>query len=227
MAKRIQMDTTDVRGKANPSHREQLAFERVLFFTDAVFAIAITLLALEIRLPENGEILGNDALFSSLLQIWPKYLAYIISFLVIGIFWIGHHRKFQYFLRSNNTLIYLNFLLLMVVAFIPFPASVLSQSGNRTSTIFYASTMTVAGLLSVLIWVYAIKQKDLIDPAASPLQRKKELWSPLIMSAVFLLSIGIAFINDDIAKILWGLIALTPFLFRDHEPEVQEENLKS
>ena len=80
-----------------------------------------------------------------------SYLAYAISFLVIGIFWSAHHRKFRYIRRYDSGLVMLNLLLLMVIAFVPSPSSLLAESSNRTATVFYALTMMLAGLLLAAI----------------------------------------------------------------------------
>ena len=121
-------------GKQASSEQDQLGLERLLFFSDAVFAIAITLLALEIRLPSLEGSLTNDQLFQDLLAIWPKYFSYALSFLVIGAFWMGHHRKFRFILRYDTNLILLNIFLLMGVAFIPFPTTVIGENENRTAS---------------------------------------------------------------------------------------------
>jgi uncharacterized membrane protein len=190
-------------------NQDPVALERLVFFSDAVFAIAITLLALEIRLPENTGNLGNAELARALMVLWPKYLGYAISFMVIGYFWIGHHRKFCLIKRYDSTLVRLNLLLLMVIAFIPFPAAVISEYGNRTATIFYAITMILAGLLSIAIWKYASNNNRLIDLSLDAHQRRKEFLYPLVVTVIFSLSIGIAFINDDLAKAFWVLAAFT------------------
>ena len=194
--------------------QEHLALERLIFFSDAVFAIAITLLALEIRLPAAEDVLGNAELAQALFDLWPKYLGYAISFLVIGFFWFGHHRKFRLIKRYDGNLLHLNLLFLMVIAFIPFPATVISEYGNRTATIFYATVMGMAGLLSAAIWMYASYHNRLIDPSLDARQRRKEIWNPLMMSGIFLVSIGIAFLNDDLAKTSWALIAFTTLILR-------------
>ncbi|HMB25628.1 MAG: TMEM175 family protein [Chloroflexota bacterium] len=196
--------------KSVSSPHNQLGIERLVFFSDAVFAIAITLLALEIRLPSLNEELSDGQLAQALLALWPKYLSYAISFWVIGSFWMTHHRKFRFIVRSNTGLMLLNLLLLMAVAFIPFPTSVISEYGNRTATIFYALAMTVVGLLSAAVWAYASHNNRLIEPAFTPGQTRRETLRALIPSAIFLLSIGLAFINDDLAKYSWLLIAVVP-----------------
>jgi uncharacterized membrane protein len=186
---------------------DHVGLERLVFFSDAVFAIAITLLALEIRLPAGEGDLNNAELWASLTAIWPKYLAYILSFLVIGIFWIGHHRRYRFIQRYDGNLLFLNLLLLMVVAFIPFPTSLISEHGNQTATIFYAATMTVSGLVAIIIWLYASRGHRLIDPDLDRRTIQRETLRLLVVPAIFVLSIGLAFINDDLAKFAWVLVA--------------------
>ncbi len=130
----------------------------------------------------------------------------MISFLVIGSFWSAHHRKSRFIKRYDSGLLLLNLLLLMVIAFVPFPSSVISEYGNRIATIFYALIMTLAGLLMTAAWGYAVRHHRLIDPLLDASQIRRQLIAPLLTSAIFVLSIGIAFLNDDLAKFTWLLI---------------------
>lgn len=191
-----------------------MGLERLVFFSDAVFAIAITLLALEIRLPAVEGNLTNAGLTAALLGLWPKYLGYGISFLVIGFVWVGHHRKFRYIRDIDSNLLMLNLLLLMTIAFIPFPAAVLSEYGNRTATIFYALVMALTGFFSTALWWYASGHERLTGANLDARHRRIETWRTLIMSVIFLLSIGLAFFNDNLAKTSWGLIFVTSYLLR-------------
>ena len=184
---------------------DHFGLERLVFFSDAVFAIAITLLALEIHLPSAAE-LSNDQLAQQLISIWPKYLSYIISFLVIGLFWMAHHRKFQLIKRYDNRLMTLNLLLLMSVAFIPFPTSVISEYGNRSATIFYALAILVTNALSILLWLYASRNHRLTGGEPPLSQVNHETRRAIFVSGVFILSIGLAFIDDNLAKLSWMLV---------------------
>ena len=188
------------------ARQDQLGLERLIFFSDAVFAIAITLLALEIRLPADAGSYGDVRLYAQLAGMWQKYLAFIISFLVIGTFWMAHHRKFKLIVRYDGRLMMLNLLLLMVIAFIPFPSSVLSSNPGRTATIFYALSMALAGLMLAAIWAYASWRNRLVDGALTARQRHQQFVAPLSTAAIFLLSIGVAFIDADAAKFSWLLI---------------------
>lgn len=186
--------------------QNRLGLERLIFFSDAVFAIAITLLVLDIHLPPAGATADNNQLLLMLQGLWPKYLAYLISFWVIGFYWISHHRKFLLIKRFDNRLLRLNMLLLMVIAFIPFPTTVLSENGNRTATIFYALIMALGGLLVALLWWYANRNHRLVDPQLSKQLFWQEAISPLATAAIFLISIGIAFLNEGLVRLFWILL---------------------
>jgi uncharacterized membrane protein len=200
----------------NPSkhNQDQIGLERLIFFSDSVFAIAITLLTLEIRLPTTNGPLTNSELFQNILGIGSKFIAYIISFLVIGLIWISHHRKFRLIQRYDSNLMLINLFLLMTIAFIPFPTSLISTYGNQTATIFYASVMILASLLSAAIWEYASYKDRLINPLLDHRRRRKEILGPLLTIGVFILSIGLAYINADLARISWVLVAVMPRFYK-------------
>src|SRR5579884_4245879 len=109
---------------------------RIEAFSDGVFAIAITLLVLEIKVPS-----GPGDLSRQLLQQWPAYLSFLISFTFIGIMWMNHHRLFTHIARSDDVLLILNLLLLLGVTIVPFPTAVLAaslgQSGQRAAVVLY------------------------------------------------------------------------------------------
>ena len=188
------------------SAQDRLGLERLIFFSDAVFAIAATLLALEIRLPVDQEVMDHAQLLTALLSIWHEYLAYLISFLVIGLFWISHHRKFRFIKRYDHGLLVLNLWFLMTIAFIPFPTSVISEYGDRTGTIFYGLTMMLAGLALTAVWWHAAWHNRLLDPHVDARYRRRQFVGLFLTIAVFGLSIGIAFVDDDLAKFSWLLI---------------------
>ena len=128
---------------------------RLETFADGVFAIAITLLVLGIRTPSPSDDLGK-----ALLDQWPEFVAYIVSFLTIGIMWVQHHRLFTIIRRSNATFAMINVIFLMFVAFVPFPTVVLAQrlgSGVDAvgATLLYGATMVGIALMFNAIWRYA------------------------------------------------------------------------
>jgi uncharacterized membrane protein len=188
------------------------SLERLIFFSDGVFAIAITLLALDLRLPEGAGMLPPLELVAALGTMWQKYLAYVISFLAIGSFWISHHRKFRYVIGYNHSLLVLNLLFLMVIAFIPFPTSLISVSSDAYVTIFYAATMVAGSIMMALLWGYASAKHRLIELGLSKKVIHSETILPLATGGIFLASIGIAFIDPDLAKISWILVLFVSLL---------------
>jgi uncharacterized membrane protein len=132
---------------------------RIEAFSDGVFAIAITLLILEVKVPGAG----TPDLEGQLARQWPSYVAFLMSFLFIGIMWINHHRLFTHIKRADNTLLVLNLLLLLGVTTVPFPTAVLAQhlggSGGRTAMILYNATYLVIAIFFNVLWQYCISKE--------------------------------------------------------------------
>src|SRR5690349_8644114 len=128
------------------------ALERLIFLSDGVFAIAITLLVLEV-IPAIQE---NHPLEQALTKpngLWVKITTYALSFILVSIFWITHQNMFRYIKRSNNILTWLNILYLMSVAFLPVSTIVLGDyPGQQTAVIFYAGTLIITGIFIIFIW---------------------------------------------------------------------------
>jgi uncharacterized membrane protein len=133
--------------------------ERLETFSDGVFAIAATLLILEIQLPGAGSVTHE------LLRLWPSYLAYTISFLTIGIMWINHHSLFKQIDRVDRTFLAINVVFLMVIAFLPFPTSVLASHLHhdaKAATFFYGLTNVLMAVVFNAVWFYASIGRRLI-----------------------------------------------------------------
>jgi uncharacterized membrane protein len=132
---------------------------RIEAFSDGVFAIAITLLILNIKIPPAGS--GN--LYVELVAQWPSYFSFLVSFAFIGIMWINHHRLFTHIARSDDVLMVLNLLLLLGVVVVPFPTAVLAmhwgQSGQRTALILYNLTYVFIAVIFNLLWRHASSAK--------------------------------------------------------------------
>jgi uncharacterized membrane protein len=134
-----------------------MATGRVEAFSDGVFAIAITLLILTITPPTHGE-LGHE-----LLRLWPSYVAYMVSFLTIGIIWVNHHAIFRLFAGADRTMLFLNVLFLMVVAFIPFSTEVVADNvrdagSRRAAALLYGCNMILLAVGFVVLWVYGSRR---------------------------------------------------------------------
>jgi uncharacterized membrane protein len=194
------MSGIQIVGPDRPIYTDETGLERIVFFSDAVMAIAITLLALEIRLPVNETNLSDAQLLAVLGSLWHRYLGYFTSFMVIGLYWLSHHRMFRSIRRYDSRLMLLNILFLLLIGFIPFPTTVIMEYSNRAATIFYAATMSATGLASTAIWWYATQNNRLIQPPLSNERIRRRRMRLLIAPAIFLVSIGLAFINADLAK---------------------------
>ncbi len=192
--------------------------ERLVFFTDAVFAITITLLALEIRLPAGAGELSESGLLDALAAMWPRYLGYIISFLVIGFFWISHCAKFDRIERIDLRLVWLNLLFLLSLGLIPFASSVLSESHGRLGTIIYAGLIVLSALMVQMFWLYARAAKLTTANLTKKEARAAGLPS-VIVSAVFALSIPIAFFSPGGAEMTWGLVLAALYVMHFTRPK--------
>ena len=139
-------------------------------FSDGVFAIAITLLVLEIRLPTLSSGSSSTAQAHSLLQLWPSYLVYVASFATIGIMWLNHHALFRSCERITHGIIIANLFLLMLISFLPFPTAVLGQFGiSRTAVVYYGMV-----LIAIAFGYFFVHQQVLI---AEGLPRQLTLWN--------------------------------------------------
>ncbi len=181
--------------------------DRIVNLSDAVFAIAMTLLVLDLRVPDLPEGLVGSELPATLLSLWPKYLGYVLSFVVIGTFWVIHHSIFRPIRGYDRTLLWLNFLFLMFVAFVPFPTSLLGEYGNhRLPVAIYAGTLAAGRLLLTAIHWYSTRSEGLLDEAQDAGQVRFFLIRGVTIPVIFLLSIGISFFSVQAA--IWSWVAL-------------------
>jgi TMEM175 potassium channel family protein len=191
-----------------PRHEDDEAAEegigRILALSDGVFAVAITLLIFEIALPATT---SAADLPKALLGLWPRYLAYFVSFVVIARFWVAHRMAFRLIARDDAVLVWLNLLLLMFVAFLPFPTAVVGEhGGSPAAAVFYASSVVLVSLASAAYWWYASGRGSLLRPDARRAQvramRARSLASPVF----FALTLPIALFAPYAAEIVWLFI---------------------
>jgi uncharacterized membrane protein len=163
--------------------------ERLIFLSDGVYAIALTLLAIELVLPESSADLHGYKLLESLLESWPKVLAFLTSFTVIANFWVGHNVLFQHVRRFDGGLMWLALLQLMCGAFFPFPTSVIGgHISDPVAQQFYFATLLVTGLVMAALWWYMTSRRRLLEPALSPqFVRRTHLISAILPMTVLIL----------------------------------------
>jgi uncharacterized membrane protein len=185
---------------------------RILALSDGVFAIAITLLILEISVPATTTDAG---LPKALLGLWPRYLAYVVSFVVIARFWAMHRMAFRLIARDDGVLVWLNLLLLMFVAFLPFPTAVLgAHADSPAAAVLYAASVILASIASAAYWWYASGRGRLLRPDAGR-ARVQALRARGVSAPVFFaLTLPIAVFAPYAAEIVWILVfPLTRLVF--------------
>lgn len=182
---------------------------RVNAFSDGVFAIAITLLVLDIKAPSPWRVQNDTDLVRAIMASWPNFAAYVQSFLVVGVYWVAHHSLLDYVRRVDRTFLWLNNLFLLSVGFIPFPASLLgSFTVYRTASLVYGTSLVVTGLTLYMLWRYASRHHRLIDPDF-PVARRRAITRRIL--AAPLLYVGamlISFVHPILCLTMYALVPL-------------------
>ncbi|HEX4777394.1 MAG TPA: TMEM175 family protein [Acidimicrobiia bacterium] len=179
--------------------------DRVVNFSDAVFAIAMTVLVLAVTVPDVPSGRLGKALGDQLPAIW----SYFLSFGVIALYWLAHHRLFHWVRRVDFRTLLLNLVLLSLIAIVPFPTDLLGRYGNtRIGTMSYAAAATAVGVASVLLWAHVSRTPGLLRPETPRSFVKHAQLRGITVPLVFALSIPIALWNVDAAKYFW--IAIVP-----------------
>ncbi|HEX7514850.1 MAG TPA: TMEM175 family protein [archaeon] len=203
------------------AYYDQRALDRLTFFSDAVFAIAITLLVLNVTVPVILPSEAGTELTSALLATAPKFYSYVLSFLVIGGYWMAHQRTFHYVVRYDRGLASLNLLFLLFIALIPFPTGVLSVYGDQLiAAILYAATLALIGLLLSLLWFYISHHHRLLAKTVRVDAARVNMWRNLSPPIVFLASIGVAFVSIPIAELMWPLAFIIPVAVGLHKDAI-------
>ena len=185
---------------------------RLEAFSDGVFAIAITLLILEIKVPAPVE--GVDGgLGTALLHQWPSYASYVTSFLTIGIFWVNHHSIFRYIKRTDQTLLMINTLFLMVISFLPFPTALIAEyvghaADEQVAALLYSGSFLVGGILFNAVWWYATIRFRLIDPTTSPQLVRRLTTLGWVGTVFYAVAFALGFVSVPACLLLCVLLAV-------------------
>ncbi|WP_231391907.1 TMEM175 family protein [Arthrobacter sp. 35W] len=181
--------------------------ERTVFFSDAVFAIAMTLLVLDLKPPELPDGAPAAAVQDALLEDVPALAAFMLSFALVGATWINHHRRFKAIAAYNGTLQSINLVVLFFVAFLPVPTALLFQTSSESPWPPALYALTVVGIFVSLNWLWRYaRTASLMEPSVDEPLYRLVLWGNGPVWVVFLLSIPVAFINPTAATYCWILI---------------------
>lgn len=181
---------------------------RVLGFSDAVFAFAATLLVLKIDLPNLGNGEFSTQLSSALIALWPTYLANIISFLIIGYYWLNHHAIFGLLSRLSKGIVWLNILFLVFLSFLPFPVELYGDYPMEKIAIgFYSMSLAIVGLFLLSIWKYA-NSHNLINKNLTKRHIRYYTLRLLVAPVVFICATFLVIVDPIISQFSWIFVAI-------------------
>jgi uncharacterized membrane protein len=186
---------------------------RLLAFSDGVFGVAITLLVIDLRLPSTLTGDGDAVFLQALRDMEPKLIVFAFTFIVVGMSWLGHHRKFSYVDKVDGRLLWINLFYLMALCLVPFASSGLGEHGdNRFAFVLYVAVMAIADLLSASLSAYGLRKPFLVGRAAlRPGLRRDMILSPLLAGAIF--TIGAAMALTGFVRLAhWVLITIVPIM---------------
>lgn len=173
---------------------------RVISFSDSVFAFAITLMVIIFPF----QYVPHGLYFQQLYALRGAFLAYLVSFYAIGLFWLSHQRYFRYMRTCDTGLFVLNLVLLMCIAILPFPTYLLEADAfSSTAAAMYAGVLSLINVLYLLLWWYASSRHRLIAPNLPQDVIRSERVRRLLQLGVFVISIGVALLNPFVALVVW------------------------
>jgi uncharacterized membrane protein len=190
---------------------------RLEAFSDGVFAIAITLLVLEIDIPTGPD----GTLWHELTAQWPSYAAYLVSFFIIGIIWINHHGLFEHLKRVDYGILYLNLAVLATVAFLPFPTALLAEhlrtgADEHVAAAVYSGSMALMGLSFAALWLYIARAPGLHAPSLTAEEIRRTTRITLTGGPVYLLAIGVSFLSPELTLAVNAALAAFYAFFGRH-----------
>ena len=192
--------------------------ERLCALSDGVYAIALTLLVLDLKVPEVPGI-TNPQLITDLLQQLPNFFAYIIGFFVVGFFWMNHHRMFQSITKCDGRALGLNLIHLLFISLTPYVASLIGHyEGDRVATIFFSASLGLASLSLIVLGRHLLTREEWRTHETDGTWVNVPSWGFYLGPALALVSIGMSFVNNNAALSLWLLLPMRNlfFLFREY-----------
>ena len=188
--------------------------DHVTSFGDAVFAFSITFIAISIQIPALPDNLSELEVANRMLQLIPQFEIYFTSFVIIGIFWIKYHLIFNRIKDSQSIMLWLNLILLFFVTLISFGTSLQFENQYISTFVLYTLILTATSSLLSLIWIHATRYNLLKEDNMTNRQKKLYTIQGIIPTLIFASSIGIAFINLQLAQYMWVLIIPSQIFFK-------------
>lgn len=188
--------------------------DHVVSFGDAIFAFSITFIAISIEIPSLPSNLSEAEVAKRLLQLIPQFEIYFTSFAVIGIFWIKYHIIFNKIKDSHSVMLWLNLLYLFFITLISFGTALRFENNYISTFALYAIILTATSILLSLIWIHALRYNLLKDDNMTSRQKKLYILQGIIPAIIFAGSIGVAFINIQVASYSWIMIIPFQIIFK-------------
>lgn len=186
--------------------KSHLSTHRIEALGDGVFAIVMTLLVLDLHVPHLD---AGGSLLQGLVDLWPKFMCYLISFITLGVYWVAHHLQFYTVKKANRSLLWLNILFLMCLGVLPFSTALLgAHYHEQAAVIFFATNMILIGLSLYLHWAYATSGGRLTVGDLDPRFVSTVKHVILIGPVVYVLAIVLSFVSTTISLALFGLVNL-------------------
>ncbi|MGZ4035671.1 MAG: TMEM175 family protein [Bacteroidia bacterium] len=187
---------------------------RLEAFSDGVFAIVITLLILDIRLPE----VDYSHLAEALKMIYPRILSYVMSFVVIGIYWISHHNSFQLVEKTNRVFLWMNIFLLLFISFIPFPTSLLGRYPFQTIPVMiYGINLLVANLWGFFMLLYVYRNPQLASALFTRESFKKQIPIYICVNSTYLFAILLSPFAPMISYFIYIFVIISLIFIRERK----------
>jgi uncharacterized membrane protein len=184
--------------------------ERVEAFSDGVIAIAITLLVLTLKVPNTKK----SGLFDAIIDQWPSYAAFILSFAVIGVMWVSHHSMFERIVSVDRPLLFLNLFLLMAIAFLPYPTTLLARfvgeagDDGHIAAAMYSVNMVAIGLMFLGMWAWLARNPQLLAEEITQDRVRAAMARSMVGPIVYGITIGLAFVSAEACFVIYALVTV-------------------
>jgi uncharacterized membrane protein len=193
---------------------------RLEAFSDGVFAVAITLLILEITVPTG------DDLWHQLKEEWPSFASFFVSFWVIGIIWVNHHGVLDHLKRADRAVLYLNLLVPMTVVFIPFSTALLAEhlksgANEKVAAVVYSGAFFAMALAFGFLWTYITRHRAALGVELSDDEIRRASLTFLIGNPFYAVAVAVAFISPAVVLVIIGALAVYYMVVGMRSPDIR------
>ncbi|HJT46872.1 MAG TPA: TMEM175 family protein [Nitrososphaeraceae archaeon] len=197
--------------------QHQLKLDHITSFADAIFAFSITFMAVSINIPNLAQNLTQTQVIDKLLESIPEFEIYVISFFVIGVYWIAYHQMLNQIVNSDMTVTWVTLIFLFFITLIPFATNLQIGFGYQILFVLFALVLAVAGALLTITWLHAVKN-NLIDKNLTQREIQAISLEAIIPVVVYFLSILVSFIDLQTAYYFWLVTIPAKMILRKKYP---------